>query len=155
MTGISALKLIASTPKKGSNLRELKRKKLCAKLDEQIQLAKAEQSGSTYAPTVIKHVKDPTTGQTSLVERAKNIKPWWWKDENGKTCIIIRYGARPLELAKGKNAIEAANISEVITTLQVVKSAVEAGKLDAQIDALGAIAQPVPKRETSTLRKAS
>ena len=114
----------------------LKRKKLCVKLHEQIQLAKAEQSGTVYAPSVIKSIKDPATGDSKRVEQSKKIKPWWWAGDNGKTCITIRYGAKPLELQVGLNAVETSGIAEVITTLQVIKTAVEAGGLDAQIEAL-------------------
>jgi hypothetical protein len=43
-----------------------------------------------------------------------------------------------LELAKGKNSIEVGNAAELMTVLAAVKSAVEAGDLDAQIDAASA-----------------
>ena len=136
MSGLNSLKLVSASQNKTANPMELKRKKLSAKLNEQIQLAKAEQSGSSYAPTVVKTVKDLLTGESKRVERPKKIKPWWWQNENGKTCITVRYGAKPLELAKGQNAAETSGIAEVITTLQVIKTAVEAGDLDLQIQAL-------------------
>lgn len=136
MSGINSLKLVSASPKKGLNPMLLKRKKLCAKLHEQIQLAKAEQSGAIYAPSVMKSIKDPTTGENKRVEQPKKIKPWWWVGDNGKTCITIRYGAKPLDLKDGHNAVETTGIAEVITTLQVIKTAVEAGDLDVQIEAL-------------------
>jgi hypothetical protein len=46
---------------------------------------------------------------------------------SGKTCITIRYGAKPLELQVGLNAVETSGIEMVITTLQVIKTAVEVG----------------------------
>ena len=136
MSGLNSLKLVSASPKKGLNPMLLKRKKLCVKLHEQIQLAKAEQSGTVYAPSVIKSIKDPATGDSKRVEQSKKIKPWWWAGDNGKTCITIRYGAKPLELQVGLNAVETSGIEEVITTLQVIKTALEAGGLDAQIEAL-------------------
>jgi predicted transcriptional regulator len=36
----------------------------------------------------------------------------------------------------GKNAIEAENIADVITSLQVIRSAVDAGELDKRIEAV-------------------
>ena len=69
--------------------------------------------------------------------------------DKGKTCITLRYGAKVLEISKGKNAIETAGVAEVITSLQLLKAAVDAGELDAQMEALsGAVAEafaPKPK----------
>ena len=63
------------------------------------------------------------------------MKPWWWTDEKGKLCITVRYGARTLEIVEGKNAIETDSIADVITSLQVIRTAVESGELDKRIDA--------------------
>jgi hypothetical protein len=38
-------------------------------------------------------------------------------------------------LAKGKSAIEMATATDLVPTLELIKRAVEAGELDAQIDA--------------------
>ena len=66
----------------------------------------------------------------------KRLKPWWWTDDKGKLCITVRYGARTLEIVEGKNAIETDNIADVIASLQVIRSAVDAGELDRRIDAV-------------------
>jgi hypothetical protein len=113
-----------------------RRQKLCSKLDEQIQLAKAEQSGTQFAPTKLRAVKDEKTGEIRKVETPKKLKPWWWSDERGKLFITVRYGARTLEIVEGKNSIEADSIAEVITSLQVIRTAVDAGDLDKRIDAV-------------------
>jgi len=42
----------------------------------------------------------------------------------------VRYGAKVLELVKGKNAIEVANVSELVKVLALVKTAAGAGELD-------------------------
>ena len=52
----------------------------------------------------------------------------------------MRYGAKVIELAKGKNAVELASKADLIITLETLKEAVLAGELDAQIEtASGAI----------------
>ena len=51
----------------------------------------------------------------------------------------MRYGAKTLELAKGKNAVELGNESEIADALRVIKSAAHAGELDAQLDAVGRV----------------
>ena len=44
------------------------------------------------------------------------------------------YGSKPLEFAKGKNAIELASEGEVADTLRKVRDAAELGELDALIE---------------------
>jgi hypothetical protein len=111
-----------------------RRNKLSDKIWEQIQLADAKRNGSTYAPLKAKRLKD-TEGNIKLLEVPKRIKPWWFTAENGKVCLILRYGSKVLEIAQGKTAIELDKPNELIPTLQKIKAAVEAGELDHLIDA--------------------
>lgn len=46
----------------------------------------------------------------------------------------MRYGSKPLEFAKGKNAIELASETEVADTLRKVREAAELGELDTLIE---------------------
>ena len=46
----------------------------------------------------------------------------------------MRYGSKPLEFAKGKNAIELASEVDVADTLRKVGEAAEFGELDALIE---------------------
>lgn len=46
----------------------------------------------------------------------------------------LRYGAKPIELAKGKSGIEC-SMDELIAALEAVKDAVAAGELDTHIEA--------------------
>ena len=50
--------------------------------------------------------------------------------------LVVRYGARILELAAGKNSIELDNEAAVVPTLELIKKAVAAGELDAAIKAV-------------------
>ena len=47
----------------------------------------------------------------------------------------VRYGACTIELAKGKSSIQLTTAADLVPTLELVKRAVEAGELDAQIEA--------------------
>ena len=136
MSGLSALKLVQAKREKGNSPQHVRRQKLSAKLAEQIQLAKAQQSGTEFSPVRVRTVKDEVTGQNRKVEVPKKLKPWWWADEKGKLCITVRYGARTLEIVEGKNAIETDSIADVITSLQVIRTAIDAGELDNRIDAV-------------------
>ena len=136
MSGLNALKLVQAKREKGNSPQYARRQKLSIKLAEQIQLAKAQQSGTEFSPVRVRTVKDEATGQSRKVEVPKKLKPWWWTDDTGKLCITVRYGARTLEIVEGKNAIETDNIADVIASLQVIKSAVDSGELDKRIDAV-------------------
>ena len=52
----------------------------------------------------------------------------------GKINLVVRYGSKPLEFAKGKNAIELASEAEVADVLAKVRDAVELGELDTLIE---------------------
>ena len=135
MATLASLKLVAA--KKPSNQPPVvqRRTKLSSKVFEQIQLARAQSAGETYAPTKNKTVTN-TDGDRVVVTVPKRIKPWWFVAENGKCCITLRYGAKVIELAKGKTAIEVSSPDALIEALEAVKAAVLAGELDAQIESV-------------------
>jgi hypothetical protein len=64
----------------------------------------------------------------------KKVRPWWFPTDTGKIAVSIRYGARVVELAKGKSAIEVATGDDLLNALATVRKAVEAGDLDGQIE---------------------
>lgn len=116
-----------------------RRNKLSTKVWEQIQLAKAQREGNTFTVKKFKSVKD-IDGSRKTVEHQKRVRPWWFVAQDGKVCLNVRYGARVIEFAKGKTAVEVASADELIRALEIIKGAVEAGELDAQIEqASGAV----------------
>ena len=77
---------------------------------------------------------DKETGLRKQVEVPKRLREWWFKNEQGKMCVSIRYGTQLIELAKGKYSIEVDSALALIKALETVKQAVESGELDAQIN---------------------
>jgi peptidyl-tRNA hydrolase len=67
------------------------------------------------------------------VEVNKRLREWWFKNEQGKVCVSIKYGSQLIELAKGKHSVEVDTAQGLIKALEQIKSAVEQGELDAQI----------------------
>jgi len=134
MNGLTSLKLTAT--KKTTQVPQVlqRRLKLSKRLWEQIELAKAEQSGETFSVKKFRSYTDRESGLRKQVETSKRLKAWWFTGDNGKLAIAVRYGARVLELAKGKYAIEVATANDLVSTLQIIKGAVEAGELDDAID---------------------
>jgi hypothetical protein len=113
---------------------QVRRKKLVRRLWEQMELAKAQQAGTQFAPTKFRSIADPATGMRKQVEVTKRVKQWWFTADNGKFAMNVRYGARVIELAKGKSSIEIGSTDQLLPTLELIKQAVEAGELDAQIE---------------------
>ena len=138
MSAFNGLKLVtAKRPQLASPMVQ-RRNKLSSQLWEQIELARASAEGKSYAPLRMRTVTDKQTGERKTVESAKRVKQWWFVADSGKVCLQVRYGTRLLDLAKGKNSIEVGTGAELLAVLEVVKSAVEAGELDAQIEAASA-----------------
>ena len=135
MMAFSSLKLTTAQKPTQMSAVQQRRNKLAKRLWEQMELAKAHQAGSTFAPTRFRSVVQNDTGIRKQLEVPKRIKQWWFVADTGRVCVQVRYGTRVLELAKGKNSIEVANGDELLSVLETVKRCVEAGELDAQIDA--------------------
>jgi hypothetical protein len=121
MTVLDTLIFVAFNPLQNNNPIAVRRRKLMAKIDEQIQLA----TNKDYTPTQHKWVTDDEGKQTK-VEVAK----CWTASVDGKINLVVSYGSKPLEFAKGKNAIELASEADVADTLRKVREAAELGELD-------------------------
>lgn len=134
MSTLDGLKL--STAKKQAHMPTvvIRRNKMATKVWEQIQLAKSQIDGTTFIVKKFRTIKDKETGLRKSVEIPKRIREWWFKNEQGKVCVAVKYGSQVIELAKGKHSIEVGNANELVKTLELVKQAVEVGELDTQIE---------------------
>ncbi|MEI7929420.1 MAG: serine/threonine-protein kinase [Verrucomicrobiales bacterium] len=96
-------------------------------------LAKAQAEGKPYVVVKNGWSRDET-GAKQRVQKEKIVRPWWWND-GPSLSLVIRYGARPLELSRGKRAITVANLAAIPATLGTVIEATRQGELDASIEA--------------------
>jgi hypothetical protein len=138
MSALSTLKLVAVKKLSHMPAIVIRRNKLSSKLWEQIQLAKSQLDGTPFVVMKYRSMVDRETGLRKQVELPKRIKPWWFQSEQGKVCVSVKYGSWTIELAKGKPSVEVANAQDLIKTLETIKTAVEAGELDAQIETASA-----------------
>jgi hypothetical protein len=129
MTVLDTLNFVAFNPLQNNNPIAIRRRKLIAKIDEQIQLA----ANKDYTPTQHKWLTDEH-GNQRKVEVAKRVKRWWTASVDGKINLVVRYGSKPLEFSKGKNAIELASEAGVADVLAKLREAAELGELDALIE---------------------
>lgn len=127
---LGSLKLTNATRDVDRDPVQQRRVKILQRIDEQIALAQ----GGSFAPTKRRSYTDSETGIRKHMEVPKRVKPWWFVTGTGKVALSVRYGARVLELAKGKFAIELASQAEVVSTLEVIQRAVAAGELDALLE---------------------
>ena len=117
-----------------------RREKLAFKLEEQLKLA----LDSTYRPTKIVWSRS-ADGTEHKVEQPKRIKRWWVEAADGTVQLTVRYGAKPLELAKGKNAIALNSMNEVEGTLRKLQLAVLGGELDEILEQQIGLSKPIAK----------
>jgi hypothetical protein len=113
----------------------MRRNKLIARLEEQIELATAQIEGRAFSVTRTRIIKNKETGESRSVEQAKRVKPFWFTDEKGRVIVQIKYGTKTLMLGKNVNSVEVASKDGLAATLVLLKQAVEAGELDAQLEA--------------------
>lgn len=131
---LSSLKLVNAKRQNTVDPIQFRRSKLNEKLKVQIEMAKALSRGETYTTKRIKKVTDEVSGETSLVEVNKRVKTWWFTTADTKRVAVqLFYGNKVIDLAKGKNAVEASNGEELIVTLLKLQELVLDGSLDAQI----------------------
>ncbi len=138
MSVLSQLKVTAFVKPAAATPLQQRRSKLIRRLQEQIRLAEALETGATYTATRTRTVVDAATGARRSVSAPKRIRAWWGTTETGKLALTVRYGSRLIEFSKGKAAVEVASSNQLAPTLRVICDAVAAGELDTQIEAAAA-----------------
>ena len=145
MSVLNELKFVAAKRNTSASPVVVRRNKLLNKLFEQEAVVKAEIEGATYKPVKLKTVKDEN-GNSKTVEVAKRVKRWAYTGEDSKMYFVVFYGNKLIEFAKGKQAIEVGDAAGLLSTIAVIKEAVAAGELDAQIESVaGAIKSRIGK----------
>lgn len=135
MSVLNELKFVAAKRNTYASPVVTRRNKLLNKLFEQEAVVKAEIEGTTYKPVKLKTVKDED-GNSKTVEVAKRVKRWAYTGEDGKLYLVVFYGNKLIEFAKGKQAIEVGDAAGLLNTIAVIKQAVAVGELDAQIESV-------------------
>jgi hypothetical protein len=109
------------------------REKLIENLALQKQLAEATIAGAVFEPP--KHFVMRTNGEgvRVRVEVPRRIRKCWFEDGSRTTHFVVAYGGRPLEILKGKAAIEVGSLPKLPTLIDSLIEAVRAGELDAAI----------------------
>lgn len=133
MSHIASLKLVAASRVNRLTDTERRRLKLLDKLDDQIRSLDAAQKNEIY--TKQRRVwRKNDEGHDEQVTITRAIRPWWWSDMKGQIFFALKYGSQPIELAKGKTAIQVPNLDDLVKAFATIRQAVIAGELDPQLD---------------------
>jgi len=132
MSELQNLKLTAFTAPTQPDPVQHRRDKLAAKLMEQIESAQAAEQGTEYRAERVRRVKTETGTEQQVVQR--RVRSWFRRIDDKRWVVMVFYGARQLDLAKNKNAVEVQGIAGVRAALETLRKAVLAGELNAQIN---------------------
>ena len=130
---LAQLKLTNTKKPIQSTDEQQRRSKMLRRLQEQMELARAQLNNTTYAPERQRTIKDSETGLRRVVSTNKRVKCWWFGAEGGRLALTVRYGSQILELAKGKYSIDVSDTAQLLPTLELVMDVVKTGELDTQI----------------------
>jgi hypothetical protein len=136
MTHLTKLKLTDKTRTDVEmNPEDALRNKLIARLLEQKELVEADLKGELLTKTRFKFVTDSETGENKRVEVQKQLRRWWWTDEDGQVMLTLRYGNKPLAITGDKSTIEIGTLDKLPKIIDTIVEAVKAGELDKQLNA--------------------
>ena len=93
MSFIAKLKLVTSKRERNLSPIMLRRQKLATKIEEQLELARCQKSGTLYAPKRLKTVTNEA-GERVVVETTKRVKEWFWTTPTNKINLSVRYGSK-------------------------------------------------------------
>lgn len=132
MSIIKSLKLAAATPAAPATSEHGFREKLLRYLVEQKAMAEAEIAGTLF--TASRRVtRTNEAGEKVRIDAPRHVRKGWFTDLSGKTFFQLRYGSKPLEFAKGMNAVEVQGLNDVPVIIGSVIAAIQAGELDPQL----------------------
>jgi hypothetical protein len=130
---LSSLNLSARPEKTSENPTLKKREKILSKLNQQLAIATAHVAGETYTVYKEKWQKNAETGIKENIQIPKKVSPWFYQ-RNNQYFFEVRYGNKPLELAKDQHAIEVGEKEKLIPTIETIIAATVAGELDKLLD---------------------
>ena len=149
MSILKTLKLTAATRNAPLTPEQVLRGKLVSYLNEQKALAEAEIGGTAF--NAYKRVtRTNEAGEKVRVDAPRHVRKGWFTDAQGKMFFQIRYGSKPLELAKGMNAVQIDNLGELPSMIVSIIDAINAGELDVQVKAANADRKAQRKTKQAT-----
>ena len=132
---LEGLKVVTAVKPSGISPILYKRGRVTEKLYAQIECAKAKAEGRDHFITYMRSYRSET-GEKVQSQQVKKVRPWWYRNAEGKLVLEIRYANKRVELAKGKTGIEVSDLNSLIPAIELVIKAVESGELDNSLIAI-------------------
>ena len=129
MSTLKSLNFVAIPKSATADPKLARRSKLVTQLEQQLELAKDE----GYVVKRQKWVKQED-GTKQLVNAPKRVKRWWRIDSSGNCYLILRYGSKVIAPTADKGAIVVGDKAKLVSVLEAVIAAANAGELDAAIE---------------------
>ena len=129
MIQLADVKLVSAVRPTFQDPVALKRSKFISRVSEQLEIANHLMKGEQIPFTSF---HDPVS-----LKRPRKVSPWWWIDKEGKYLMTIKYGSKVIELAKGKSAVQAETLEQIIEVLKSLKQATSNGELDVLLTQAG------------------
>ena len=129
MIQLADVKLVSAVRPTFQDPVALKRLKFISRVSEQLEIANLLMKGEQIPFTSF---HDPIS-----LKRPRKVSPWWWTDKDGKYLMAIKYGSKVIELAKGKSAVQAETLEQIIEVLKSLKLAASNGELDVLLTQAG------------------
>jgi hypothetical protein len=104
-----------------------RRSRIIERLEEQKLLL----NDPKYVRTVRTWVKKD--GYVTPLDRQQRVLPWWRVNTDGSYVFFVRWGGKPIEFEKGKNAITVPSFNKMPLVIDILITAVRNGELDAQL----------------------
>ena len=129
MIQLADVKLVSAVRPTFQDPVALKRSKFISRVSGQLEIANHLMKGEQIPFTSF---QDPVS-----LKRPRKVSPWWWTDKDGKYLMTIKYGSKVIELAKGKPAVQAETLDQIIEVLKSLKLATSNGELDVLLTQAG------------------
>lgn len=148
MSVLEKLKIVAVAPKKAVSAEQDRRNKLTRKLEEQLKIVEAKLGGAAYDRTKF-HWHTDENGDRKRITRSVRLREWWTITPTGSVQFGLRYGATPVEIQKGRTAVEIAKLEDLPGTIKLIIKAVADGELDDPIRFAAGTRSPKQKRKAA------
>jgi len=106
-----------------------KRLKLIEKLEQQKEMAVCMIENRRFEAFRDKKVKNPETGEVTVQRRPTTVRPWYY-DSDDHYYLEVKVNNKPIELQKGKPAIDVGDKAKLPEVIETIIKATESGELD-------------------------
>ena len=106
-----------------------KRLKLIEKLEQQKEMAACMIENRRFEAFRDKKVKNPETGEVTVQRRPTTVRPWYY-DSDDHYYLEVKVNNKPIELQKGKPAIDVGEKAKLPEVIDTIIKATESGELD-------------------------